>query len=342
MPREGISSDRMNGLRLSGRHIRLHQKFPDHRNLRQVPIYRVLAADRINISFLLADCLGSVKQIICLVEPEMLTRLDEELTIKDGMSGNQDLSASACLVSVFPHRYNPASVGITLQALTRNDVGWHMMATSGSMLSFGIDYVYRKKAADVISHSIGLPASHGPICPGQGYDPIARSLKTAPETVARYVESRIGTYGIRVKKGLVLCTLRMSPDALGKWACAIAEKGFIFHYASAVCGNDPKDVFLAMVLDRKNDCPEDNMESCLPEFGGSGSIELYENVHMISFHGPHFGDRYGIADKALSGLSGAGISVLLAGCVGATVSIVLPSGTSEIAIETLTEKFDFP
>ncbi len=313
----------MNGLRISGRQILLQQVFGDDSAPRPAPLYRMLAADRINISFLCANYLGTEKKIGCLVEP----------------AGK----AAASLVTIFPHRFNPAAAAAVFRALDRGDVRWHYMATSGSTLSFIIDYEDRKRAAKAIAGQIGFPASLGSICPGLDHDPIARSLKTSPETVARYVESRIRTYGIDARCGLALCSLHMPSEELEQWAGAMADKGFVFYYASAA-GRDEKDwIMLEILLEsgKKGFGPGASAFQ-LPVCGRYGSAEVLGDAEMISFHGPHFGDRYGIADKALGGLANAGVPVLLAGCVGATVSIILPPGRAKDASETLSDRFDMP
>lgn len=340
---KGTAPVRMNGLRVSDRLIRLEQVFDGQTDPRQAPFYQKLAADRINISFLCADYLGSAKLICCLVEPEILTRAGNDSTSSQSIPIHPDGSAAA-EVSVFPHRFNPAAVGAILQALSCEAVPWHYMASSGSMLSFVIDYASREKAVDAIAKHIDLPEFHGPLCPGADYDPIARSLKIAPETVARYVESKIRTYGISVQTGLTLCRLRMPADVLKQWSGAVADKAFRFCYASAVHsgGNDCVTLEILLEPPETRQGRRADIMSCLPVQDPDGRVELRENAQMITFHGPHFGDRYGIADKALGGLESAGVEVWLSGCVGATVSIVIPPGTEETAKKALSEVFEIP
>lgn len=344
MPKsEGTAPVRMNGLRVSGRLIRLEQVFEDETDPRHAPLYQKLAADRINISFLCADYLGPAELICCLVEPEILTRAGKDSTSSQSIPIHPDGSAAA-EVSVFPHRFNPAAVGATLRALSYGVVPWHYMASSGSMLSFVTDYTALKNAADAIAGHIELAETHGPLCPGVDHDPIARSLKTAPETVARYVESKIKTYGIFVQTGLTLCSLHMPADMLEQGTSAIADKGYKFFYASAVHSGGKEGIRLEILLDcgRGGRDRETDIMSCLPAGAVNNRPEVKGAAQMISFHGPHFGDRYGIADKALGVLEHAGIEVWLAGCVGATVSIVTPPDTEEKAKKALSEVFEIP
>lgn len=56
---------------------------------------------------------------------------------------------------------------------------------------------------------------------------------------------------------------------------------------------------------------------------------------MLYFHGPHFGDRYGIFNAAAACLENEGLELLLAGCTGASVTLVLPMGQGTAAVSAL-------
>ncbi|MFP4650139.1 MAG: hypothetical protein ACLFML_04315 [Desulfobacterales bacterium] len=330
----------MNGLKKSGRLISVNQEFADESDPGLVPVYRMLAADRVNIAFLYANYLNPEKRITCLVEQESLIRPGSGITGPGRMPANSDKEASSGLVSVFPHRFSPAAAGSVVRTLSGNDISWNCMASSGSMLSFVCGHELVDRAAGAIAAQLGVPDYRGP---GLEHDPIARSLRTSPETVARYVEPRIRTYGIESRTGLSLLRLVMDPDAIGKWALQAAENGLKFCYASAENNHGGTGVMLDMVVDTEN--MQGRGKDILFRFsekGSHGPVETVENAGMISFYGPHFGDRYGIADKALGGLSRAGIPVWLAGCVGATVSMVMPHDAVENAEKALSEAFESP
>lgn len=334
---------KINGLRISGRFVRLRQSFADAAGPRPVPIYRKLAADRMNISFLYGNWLGSEKQIGCLVEPERLGRTNARPDA-DRTGASTAEGAPAGVLSVFPHRFDPAAIAALFSGIRRKDVEWHYLASSGSMLALVIDYECRKKAVAAVSGQMELPASHGPLDSGCEHDFIAQALKTAPETVARYEERKIRTYGIEIRSGLVLCTVYIRPEQTGQAAQIAAragEVGFRFFYASAA--RTESGISLELLLEAKNSRGE-GAGICQPLFSALAAegVLFRKDAELIRFHGPHFGDRYGIADKALSVLGQAGVSVWLAGCVGATVSIVIPPGASARAVEALCGVFEVP
>lgn len=63
-------------------------------------------------------------------------------------------------------------------------------------------------------------------------------------------------------------------------------------------------------------------------------------VSILFFHGPHFGDRYGIADATFSTLSKAGVDILASGCSSASVFLVLATHDIDKAEKALNETFE--
>ena len=71
-------------------------------------------------------------------------------------------------------------------------------------------------------------------------------------------------------------------------------------------------------------------------------VEHETAAEMVLFQGPHFGDRYGIADAWVSAVAKADVRVLASACTGATVQIVLREGASAAAIDALSAAFTIP
>jgi hypothetical protein len=65
-------------------------------------------------------------------------------------------------------------------------------------------------------------------------------------------------------------------------------------------------------------------------------------VDLISFHGPHFGDRFGIFNTAMACLNKASLPVLLAGCTGASIFMALPETLGQKTLPALAEGFESP
>ena len=65
-------------------------------------------------------------------------------------------------------------------------------------------------------------------------------------------------------------------------------------------------------------------------------------VEMLNFHGPHFGDRYGIADMAGRALQKNGNRYILMGCSAASVHILFIKNAADKAKAALASVFETP
>ena len=71
-------------------------------------------------------------------------------------------------------------------------------------------------------------------------------------------------------------------------------------------------------------------------------MQVEAPVELIYFQGPHFGDRYGIADAALGALADAKVPLRAMACSGASVYIVVPEGFARQAGKALSQAFIVP
>jgi aspartokinase len=72
------------------------------------------------------------------------------------------------------------------------------------------------------------------------------------------------------------------------------------------------------------------------------TLDILTPVEMIYFFGPHFGDRYGIADAAVRVLHREAIPLLALACSVSFIYIVLPEGTASQVKACLSENFEIP
>ena len=72
------------------------------------------------------------------------------------------------------------------------------------------------------------------------------------------------------------------------------------------------------------------------------SVQIESPVELIYFQGPHFGDRFGIADSAFKALLDSGMPVFAFGCSGSAIYLVLPENGSEKARNLLSHLFEAP
>lgn len=330
----------MNGIKLSDPNVQVSQHFTEAAFEHPVHLYRLLSEERINITFLFLDYLNGPKTISCCVEPEKVHHIRNYESID---AGKFECLPGVGLLSVYPHRFNLQSIGSLLSFLGREHHRFHYMASSTATVTFVVDFDAQDHMAGDLAQFMGVP-SPASVPAGREYDHIAVSLRKDPETVATYVESKVKTYGIRSRSDLVVCRLDMDIADLAAWGERIgnmAARDLRFCFVSAACLPDDRiRMYLVIDSDQKSD-----MTARITNVFTGGYIEMVEilpRAAWIGFQGPHFGDRYGIANQAFSALRGHSVPIWLGGCVGAAVSIILPEEKLASAIAALSDNFETP
>lgn len=163
------------------------------------------------------------------------------------------------------------------------------------------------------------------------------------ETTAAYWEARIKTYGFHTRTEL--CLFRVTVESpgtasLGRALFRMGEEGIPLlltfardtaHGLSA-CFVVPS-LFEGRVRERLR---ED--ESLGKDKASTQALA----VEIVFFYGPHFGDRYGIAEAALQSMERGGVSPLATACSGSCVYLVLAEGRSAETVHVLSQAFKIP
>ncbi len=230
-----------------------------------------------------------------------------------------------CLVSIYPHRGCLQVPSVLIQILGRNDIPFFHLVSSHAVICVVIGTGDQDRVIDLLEAAFDLPPSHTPYLQEIDQD-LSQFLKKYPETRATYEEEKIKTYGIQVILGLNLYRMQAACDQLAEISGHVPgldplEKKF--HFVSAMPG------------------AEANYELVILTDPGKG-FQPYMTADLISFHGPHFGDRYRILQTALDCLETDRVPLLLAGCTGASISLVVPAGQGIFAQKSLTRGFEAP
>ena len=158
------------------------------------------------------------------------------------------------------------------------------------------------------------------------------------ETIAVYWEQPIKTYGFQKVMDLVLVEFCyplteitslggiLSQDALQKVKAEfimVQEFGETISIILCLPEREYRDVWVS-----------------LAQAPGSIPCEYTYPVGIIYFHGPHFGDRYGIAEAAFSTLSEADIEIVASGCSASSVFLVLAQDDVTRAENVLSHTFE--
>ncbi len=160
------------------------------------------------------------------------------------------------------------------------------------------------------------------------------------ETIAVYWEAQIRIYGLTERRGLSLWTVDFPHKEIGSCAEMLAELDadgsfdLVFSHDAGTTGR------LALVpggedVSRPRDALLWQRFETIP---GAVVTRRYP-VALLYLHGPHFQDRYGIAEAALAPLRRHDIPILAMGCAGTSVHLVVADLMVERVRAALAETF---
>ncbi len=164
------------------------------------------------------------------------------------------------------------------------------------------------------------------------------------ETVAVYWEPKIKTYGFKDILDLSLLALEFQSGQLPEWGLRLYEMGdseFRFKLAlTQLKGENILQLFL--LFERKWEKRLiDHINKVIRKDAGE-TFGLTSPVEMVCFFGPHFGERYGIANSVFRALALKDAPVLAASFSGSIVYLVLPEGMAKKVKVLLAETFEVP
>ena len=164
------------------------------------------------------------------------------------------------------------------------------------------------------------------------------------ETIAVYWEPKIKTYGFQDVLGLSLLELEFQSERLPEWGLGIYEMGNLginFELVLVQAGGE-QGLRVCLLFERKWEKRLINHISQVILGDDGETFQITSPVELIYFFGPHFGDRYGIADSAFMALDHKDITILATGCSGSAIYLVLQEGMAQRAKVLLAEMFEVP
>ncbi len=281
-------------------------------------MYQILSEHRINMVCAGLHSINTAQVFSCCLEEKHRKQAAR-------IPGCSPDLPDVCMVSIYPHHGNHQVPGTLLRMLGHAGIRFVQLVSSHAMICVVIETRDQDRVISLLESAFALPPSHTPYYQEIEED-ISRFLQKYPETRAFYVEEKIKTYGIGRMPGLELhqtrCTLKELADA-GEKMAGMARLDKKFYFVSAMPG--PKDLYDLFLLTD-------------PDTGGTPAM----TADFISFHGPHFGDRYKILGTAMDCLAAGRVPVILAGCTGASISLVVPAGRGQDAQNALVSGFESP
>lgn len=165
------------------------------------------------------------------------------------------------------------------------------------------------------------------------------------ETIAVYWEPVIRVYGLDIKPGAGLVELYFPLSEAELWASRIES-----------IGEEPQVTFIMVLLQQADTetvricvvLPLEQLDTLTTTLSSQYGptvlprIRQSRSVDVLFFHGPHFQDRYGIAEAAFSALDPSSITLHAAGCTGTSIYMIVDGGEAERTREMLSKAFTIP
>jgi aspartokinase len=328
---------KLRGLKLLEGGAQVASSSPGDDNLLATGVCSPLALNKINITFLshafldqgasctTAFCTGSSagRAAASLVETH------------HGRTSTVNLHGDVSTLSVFPHEQRPQVVGVLLEALARKEITLQGMASSPSAVSSIISTAETEAAIDTFFEAFEFPAYRSPSDWYAAYEGKEHLLK---KIIASFQEKVIRIYDIVQQSDLDLWSLTVAQSDLGDLGAALITLGQSEIRMPFVIALPSLENRLSFSF-----CLPQGQEAQIREVFSShlGNTELtrHSQVAALYIHGPHFGDRYGIAHALVRALASKGVSLLALGCTVSSLSVIVSAQNLDAAVQALEPTF---
>lgn len=300
-------------------------------------ICSLIARERINLIFLTCGKQGQGWGLNTAVEAQ-----DSEKVL-DLIEGTYPKltchSARNGIISLFPHRSDPAITGSLFHVLDMTGIEPEALAYSNSSIS-------------VVLHEDALETTTSAL-----FEPFRFSAYRTPadwklaqkgkeqlfkEVVASYQEKKPKVYSLEWQEEQNLHRVELNLRDLSHMGDAFinfAQQGFLLPFLTSYPSDKHGELNLTLcVPDYDQKRYPDLIKESLPE----AVTTMIAPVAVFSMNGPHFGDRYGIANELLKAFDSAGVELLALGCAIASINGVVPAAQLEVATNAIEQCFEVP
>lgn len=247
-----------------------------------------------------------------------------------------EILADVCRVCIFPHDKRPDIAAALISALVNGGINPYCFATSPSAINFVVTSPNLNAAMERVFDAFAFPA-----CETYGeWLTVRRSHEGTPQEVkCRYHEDVIHIYDFNVLDRLDLWNVTVTSGSIGDFAKALLELGDLRLKMPLLVSNSSSGegrMFFAFCLETEHrQRASQVLKSRMPDRESSH----LGPVSALFLHGPHFGDRYGIANAIVTCMRAAGIPTLALSCAVSSISLVVHSINESKTIEALRSTF---
>jgi aspartokinase len=299
-----------------------------------------LAANQINLNWLTyVDNNGAGAESVSLcTDPADGFTSYFHMKVRAGEGNVVRVQAEVNLLSVFPHDQKPVVAGKLLELLGQAAVHPQGLASSPSAMSFLVTARETARVIDGLFEMFAFPAYPSPMDWHAAYQGREQVLK---EIVCSYREEVIKLYTVVQQAEMDLWNLAVDPGqlaGLGQALGALEPSGTRLPFLVMHAETDQRLILAFCFAAAARQMIAAALDEYLPE------VRPYclRSVGAFFLHGPHFGDRFGIANTLLGALQNEGVAPLALSCTVSSISVIVRAAELEGALASLRGPFEIP
>lgn len=302
-----------------------------------------LARNRINLT-LFAHVAGD-REVLCTAA-EVGEAAGTLVQSHAGSQGTVHLQPGTAIFSVYPHDKRPEVLGTFLRSLAGTRAIIHALASSPSAITAVLSAARKRKVVQQLFEYFHFPAFESPEDFFSAQPPPEEYVK---KVVATYQEKVIKVYWIVPQPDLDLWGLDIPSGAiLAGLAAALTDLGGLgltIPFLLAIPGLGAKEFIISFSTARRDPSAGDqgrDVRRILRQHLPDTRLVRLTPVAGIFLHGPHFGDRYGIAHTLLEALEKAHVTLLALSCTISSISLIIHQHELAAALLVLGKTFEAP
>lgn len=247
------------------------------------------------------------------------------------------LHSGACILSLYPHDKRSEIKGNFILSLAQARVKIRGLASSPSAIAAVLSRNAKDRAIQALFQHFQFPSYQTP----EEFHAVRQPpQEVVREVIASYQEKVIRVYHIIRQEDLDLWELLVPSsgtlEAFAEALIVLGAKGLKIPFLVAVPGPEKK-FLLSFAITRE---VTEEVERILEERIPALVTRRHSPVAVVFLHGPHFGDRYGIADTLIQALAGAGVSLLGLSCCVSSITVVVKQAELPGALQVLGDTFE--
>jgi len=300
-----------------------------------------LASDRINLSLLTHIADKGTRESITAACTENVDGFSSYVHWK-ASRGECDvgrLLTDVSIISVFPHDQKLNVTGLLMDSVAGHGIRPYGFASSPSAIAILVSSSDFEATIYGLFDVFEFPTYSSPLDWHAAYRGQEDLLK---EIICSYQEEMIKVYNVTHHTDLDFLNTSLPLNRLGDLGAALLELDALslrIPFLVSKSSPDGQSMYFAFCLAAAyRDQVKDALDRNLRGF----DFHWHGPVSVFFLHGPHFGDRYGIANALVTSLRHAGIAPLALSCAVSSVSVVIEGNDTNQTIAALKKSFQIP